>query len=252
MVTVKILIACEESQTLCKEFRKLGHEAYSCDILPCSGGHPEWHIQGDIIPLLQKKWDMIIAFPPCTYLTNAGMCNMTRKNSTDKYRQNRINKRDKARDFVLNIYNSNCPKIAIENGVGFLNSNWRKPDQIIRPFQFGHSVNKKTCLWLKGLPKLVPTNIVKADEITIWEGTGKKISKWYKETLKEAKGDLKLLSKIRSKTFLGIAEAMAKQWTNYFEQNKPEVIQCTLSKFNNKEDGIPPTIEIVGILPKRL
>lgn len=209
---MKILVACEESQTVCKAFRAKGHEAYSCDILPCSGGKPEWHIQGDILEQLEKDWDMIIAFPPCTYLSNAGMCNLTRKNSTDAYRKNRLQKRDEARDFVLKIFNSNCDKIVIENPVGFLNSNWRKPDQIIRPFQFGHSVNKRTCLWLKGLPLLQSTKLVAPDEITIWQGTGKKISKWYKETLKESKGDLNLLSTIRSKTFQGIADAMAEQW----------------------------------------
>jgi len=210
---LKILIACEESQTVCIEMRKRGHEAFSCDTLKCSGNYPEWHIQDDVLKHLDDGWDMIIGFPPCTYLTNAGMCNMTRKNSTDEYRQNRRNKRDEAYDFVLQIYNADCDKIVIENGVGYLNSHWRKPDQIIHPYQFGHSVNKRTCLWLKGLPKLEPTNIVEKDEITTWDGTGKKISKWYKNTLKEAKGDLKLLSKIRSKTFNGIAKAMAIQWT---------------------------------------
>jgi site-specific DNA-cytosine methylase len=210
---MKILVACEESQAVTKELRAKGHEAFSCDILPCSGGHPEWHLQQDVTELLKQKWDMIIAFPPCTYLTNAGMCNLTRKGATDEYRANRLKLRDEARDFVLKIYNSNCEKIAIENPVGFLNSNWRKPDQIIKPYEYGHSVNKKTCLWLKGLPKLTPTNIVEKGEVTIWEGTGKSISVWYKQTLKDAKGDLKLLSKIRSKTFKGIAEAMAEQWT---------------------------------------
>ncbi len=209
---MKILIACEESQTVCKEFRKLGHEAYSCDTYECSGGHPEWHIQGDVLKQLEKDWDLIIAFPPCTYLTNAGMCNMTRKNSTEEYRKDRIKKRDDAKDFVLKIYNSKCKRIAIENGVGFLSTGWRKPNQIIHPFQFGHSVNKKTCLWLKRLPELKPTKIVEKDEITTWDGNGKKISRWYKETLKQAKGDLELLSKIRSKTFPGIAKAMAEQW----------------------------------------
>jgi hypothetical protein len=210
----KVLIACEESQAVTKEMRALGVEAYSCDMEPCSGGHPEWHIQGDVTPLLEQEWDMIIAFPPCTYLTNAGMCNLTRKNSTEQYRKERLRKRDEALDFVLKIYNANCPRIAIENGVGYISTGFRKPDQIIRPFEFGHSVNKKTCLWLKGLPKLQPTNVVSPDSITVWDGTGKKISKWYKETLKEAGGNLTLLSKIRSTTFLGIAKAMATQWGN--------------------------------------
>ena len=212
IVSMKILIACEESQTVCKAFRAKGHEAYSCDILPCSGGHPEWHIKGDVLEQLDKGWDMLIAHPPCTYFSNAGMCNMTRKNSDDTYRANRNRLRDKSFDFFLKIANSNIAKIAIENPVGYLNTHYRKPDQIIHPWQFGHSVNKKTCLWLKNLPLLKPTNIVEKDEIVVWDGTGKKISKWYKETLREAKGDLKEVSRLRSKTFSGIAEAMAEQW----------------------------------------
>jgi len=208
----KVLIACEESQAVTKEMRALGIEAYSCDIEPCSGGHPEWHIQGDVTPLLEQDWDMIIAFPPCTYLTNAGMCNLTRKNSTDEYRRDRLQKRDDALNFVLKIYNSKCQYVAIENGVGYISTGFRKPDQIIKPFEFGHSVNKKTCLWLKNLPKLKPTCIVSPDTITTWDGTGKKISLWYKETLKIAKGDLSLVSKIRSTTFIGVAKAMASQW----------------------------------------
>lgn len=209
---MKILIACEESQTVCKAFREKGHEAYSCDTEPCSGGHPEWHIQGDVIKELENEWDMIIAHPPCTYLSNAGACNMTRKNSTDEYRENRRKKQLEAYEFVLKIYNSKCNKIVIENPVGYLNSHWKKPDQIIHPYEYGHSVNKKTCLWLKGLNKLIPTNIVEKDDIVLWEGTGKKISRWYKETLKEAGGNLKKVSQIRSKTFEGIAKAMAEQW----------------------------------------
>src|ERR1035437_7195395 len=108
---MKILIACEESQRVCIAFRAKGHEAYSCDILPCSGGHPEWHIQGDVLPLLEQKWDMIIAHPPCTFLSNAGACNMTRKNSTEEYRENRRKQQKESFDFVLKIYNSNCNKI---------------------------------------------------------------------------------------------------------------------------------------------
>ena len=173
---LRVLVACEESQAVTKELRKLGHEAFSCDLLPESGGHPEWHLQQDVTDLLKLKWDMIIAFPPCTYLTNAGMCNLTRKGATDEYRANRLRLRDEAMEFAKMIYNNDCPLIAIENPVGYLSTGWRKPDQIIKPYEYGHSVNKKTCLWLKGLPKLQPTNIVDKDEITIWEGTGKSIS----------------------------------------------------------------------------
>jgi len=209
---LKVLVACEESQSVCKAFRELGHNAYSCDILPCSGGHPEWHIQGDVLEQLDGGWDMMIAHPPCTYLSNAGMCNLTRKNSDDAYRARRKKLTHDAYDFVLKLYNANIPLIAIENPVGWLNTHWRKPDQIIQPFQFGHSVNKKTCLWLKGLPPLQPTNVVDKDVTVLWEGTGAKISKWYKDTLKEGKGNLKEVSRIRSKTFEGIAKAMAEQW----------------------------------------
>lgn len=219
---MKILIACEESQEVCKAFRKLGVEAYSCDLLPCSGERPEWHLQQDIFEVINKNWDMIIAFPPCTYLTNAGMCNLTRKGATDEYKANRLRLRDEAMKFAKIIYNNECRLIAIENPVGYLSTGWRKPDQIIKPYEYGHSVNKKTCLWLKGLPKLKPTNIVDKDEITIWNGTGKKISKWYKETLKQGNGNLKEVSKIRSKTFEGIAKAMAEQWTLFFKNKIDE------------------------------
>lgn len=207
---MKVLVACEESQAVAIEFRKLGHEAFSCDILPCSGGHPEWHLQQDVTEILKQKWDMIIAFPPCTYLTNAGMCNLTRVGSTDVYRANRLRLRDEAKDFALLLYNSDCPLVAVENPVGYLSTGWRKPDQIIKPYEYGHSVNKKTCLWLKGLPKLTPTNIVEPDNRRA--NLGKTVSWWYAETLKQGKGDLKEVSRIRSKTFKGIAEAMATQW----------------------------------------
>jgi hypothetical protein len=210
---LRVLVACEESQSVTKELRKLGHEAFSCDLLPQSGGHPEWHLQQDVTELLKLKWDMIIAFPPCTYLTNAGMCNLTRNGATDEYRANRLRLRDEAKDFALMLYNSDCPLVAIENPVGYLNTGWRKPDQIIKPYEHGHSVNKKTCLWLKGLPKIEPTNIVEPDNERA--NLGKVVSSWYAETLKQGKGNLKEVSRIRSKTFDGIAKAMAVQWSSY-------------------------------------
>jgi len=156
---------------------------------------------------------MIIAFPPCTYLTNAGMCNLTRKGATDEYRANRLRLRDEAMEFAKMIYNNDCPLIAIENPVGYLNTGWRKPDQIIKPYEHGHSVNKKTCLWLKGLPKIEPTNIVETDNERA--NLGKVVSSWYAETLKQGKGNLKEVSRIRSKTFDGVANAMAVQWSSY-------------------------------------
>jgi len=231
---VRVLIACEESQEVCKAFRTLGHEAYSCDTQDCSGGHPEWHIKDDVLKHLNDGWDLMIAHPPCTYFSNAGMCNLTRKNSDDLYREKRKELTLKAFDFVMALVNAPIPKIAIENPVGYLNTHWRKPDQIIHPYYFGHSVNKKTCLWLKNLPRLEPTQIVEKDVITIWEGTGKKISKWYKETLKEAKGNLKEVSRIRSKTFRGIAEAMAQQWGS-------------LAVKQEGGNGLPPTAKIIKI-----
>jgi len=149
---MKVLIACEESQEVCKAFRKLGHEAYSCDILPCSGGHPEWHIQGDVTPLLKKEWDMIIAFPPCTHLAVSGARHFEQKRKDGRQQQ--------GIDFFMLFANAKCDKIAIENPVCIMSSKWRKPDQIIQPFMFGHEAKKTTCLWLKGLPKLKATKIV--------------------------------------------------------------------------------------------
>ena len=192
---MKILVACEESQAVTIELRKLGHEAYSCDILPCSGGHPEWHLQQDVVPLLNKKWDMIIAFPPCTDLAVSGARWFNEKRK-DGRQQASI-------DFFMLFANNPCQKIAIENPVGIMSSYWRKPDQIIQPYEFGHMEQKKTCLWLKGLPKLVGTNNV------------------YEEMMKLPKNKRERLhylppgpdrAKIRSKTFPGIAKAMAEQW----------------------------------------
>lgn len=156
---MKILVACEESQAVTKELRSLGHEAYSCDIEPCSGGNPEWHLQQDVIPLLEEKWDMIIAFPPCTYLTVTG----NRWFNVERYGEKaveRYKKREEAINFFMAFANANCEKIAIENPIGCMSTVFRKPNQIIHPYMFGDSERKSTCLWLKGLPELVPTNIV--------------------------------------------------------------------------------------------
>lgn len=205
----RILIACEESQIITMEFRKLGFEAYSCDIEPCSGGHPEWHLQQDVIPLLEENWDLMIAHPPCTYLSNAGISWFNEKkygNSAVKRKQKRI----KAFNFVMTLAGSKIPKIAIENPVGWLNSHWRKPDQIIQPWQFGDTESKRTCLWLINLPTLKHTKIVKP-----------KIYGYYKTGIKACmpiygNNYLKLSkdrAKIRSKTFPGIARAMVEQWS---------------------------------------
>ena len=203
---MKILIACEESQTVCKAFRARGHEAYSCDILPCSGGHPEWHLQEDVIPLLKQKWDMIIAHPTCTFLTVTG----NRWFNIDKYGDKAIKRhkdRKKAIKFFMKLANAKCDKIAVENPIGIMSTYWRKPDQIIQPFQFGHKEAKKTALWLKGLPKLKHTKIVEPEYITY--KSGKRMAKWYAEAWKLPKDER---TKLRSKTFQGIANAMAKQW----------------------------------------
>lgn len=206
---MKILIACEESQAVCKEFRKLGHEAYSCDILECSGGHPEWHIQGDVLEQLDKKWDMIIAFPPCTYLSNAGIRWFNENKYGDKARE-RKRLRLEAFDFVMKIANSNCNKIVIENPVGWLNSHWRKPDQIIQPYYFGDTESKRTCLWIKGLPLLRYTDIVKPKIHGYFKTGPKKGMPIYGTQYCKFSEDR---GKIRSKTFPGIAKAMAEQWT---------------------------------------
>jgi len=207
---MKVLVACEFSGVVRDAFLKRGHDVWSCDILPTE--RKGQHIQDDVLKHLEDGWDLMISFPPCTYLTNAGMCNLTRKNSDEKYRDNRRRLMLEAFDFVITLANAPIDKIAIENPVGYINTHWRKPDQIIHPYQFGHSVNKKTCFWLKDLPKLTPTKMVEKDKTVIWNGTGKKISKWYKDTLWQGNGDLSEVSKIRSRTFQGIANAMAKQW----------------------------------------
>lgn len=204
---MKILVACEESQAVTKELRKLGHEAYSCDILPCSGGHPEWHLQQDVIPLLKEKWDMIIAFPPCTHLAVSGARHFEQKIKDGRQQQ--------GIDFFVQFVNADCPRIAIENPIGIMSTKYRKPDQIIQPWMFGDKYTKSTCLWLKGLPKLKPTNIVEHGEYFEWvdkKGRKKRQPKWFYEALKKAKTSEER-SIIRSKTFPGIAEAMATQWT---------------------------------------
>ena len=221
--TMKVLIACEESQAVCKAFRAKGHEAYSCDIEPCSGGHPEWHIMQDVVPLLNgnclfttmdgtehyidRKWDLLIAHPPCTYLTVTG----NRWFNVDRYGEKAIQRhkdRQEAIKFFMEFANADCQKIAIENPIGVMSSEWRKPDQIINPWQFGNSFEKKTCLWLQGLPKLTPTNIVEIPPRKKFE-SGKSMPSWYAEAWRLPKEER---AKLRSKTFPGIAKAMAEQW----------------------------------------
>lgn len=202
----KILVACEESQTVTKEFRKLGHEAFSCDILPTSGDNPEWHFQQDVRELLKKDWDMIIAFPPCTYLTNASAVRMyPKKGIVDNAR---LEKAIEAKNFFMLFYNAKCEKIAIENPVPLKIVGLPEKTQIIQPYQFGHAYSKKTCLWLKNLPPLMPTKII-ADYQPFINGGGNRLEKSNYKNKKFASGSI-----ARSKTFSGIAEAMAKQWGN--------------------------------------
>ena len=205
---MKVLVACEESQEVCKAFRGLGHEAYSCDIQEPSGGHPEWHILGDALKAVEArevatmdgtmhevgKWDLLIAHPPCTYLAVSG----NRWFNVERYGDaalNRLANRHEAVIFFMEFAISDIQKIAIENPVGYMSTAWRKPDQIIQPWQFGHGETKSTCLWLKGLPKLIPTKIVEGREQRVWK--------------MPPSADR---AKLRSKTYPGIARAMAEQW----------------------------------------
>ena len=188
---MKVLIACECSQTVCKEFRALGHEAYSCDILKCYGGHPEWHIVGDCIDIINgsvsfmtedginhsidTEWDLIIAHPPCTYLSNAATSKHSLKSSTLEEINERTAKRVQAQEFFMRIVNSNCERIAIENPVGIMSTVYRRPDQIIEPYQFAQSeddkenyVTKKTCLWLKGLNLLKTNDLPRPDNAKLF------------------------------------------------------------------------------------
>ena len=206
---MKVLIACEESQRVCIAFRQRGHEAFSCDIVEPSGGHPEWHIQDNVLRHLDG-WDLIIAHPPCTYLSVSGNQCFSEKIYSKEQIQYRIEQREKAVDFFKSIYNANCGRIAIENPVGYMNTHFRKPDQIIHPYYFGDPYEKKTCLWLKNLPKLVPTNIV-VPEPRHYFASGKSFPAWYYES---SRYPIKDRSKLRSKTFPGIAKAMAEQWGN--------------------------------------
>ena len=193
---MKVLVACEESQAVCKAFRALGHEAYSCDIEPCSGGHPEWHLQVDALEMLKLPWDLLIAHPPCTYLSNAGARHLYPKGVLN---EDRFRKGVKAKEFFMEFYESDCPCICIENPTPSKVYGLPPYNQVIQPYEFGHPFSKRTCLWLKGLPKLKPTNAVDVAESTKIPGN------WFNRGGKERQ-------KNRAKTFSGIAKAMAAQW----------------------------------------
>ena len=219
---MRVLVACEESQAVCRAFRERGHAAFSCDLMECSGGHPEWHIKGDVLPLLNgrctfrtsdgvewsisDRWDLIIAHPPCEKLTNTGNPYLNVQKWGEKAIQ-RAKDRQKAFEFFMKFANADCEKIAIENPIGYPNTHYRKPNQIIQPWQYGHPFTKGTCLWLKGLPNLVPAVAEKP--------VGCKSYAW--ETMVDERGktiswNSDLSKKLRSKTFEGIAKAMAEQW----------------------------------------
>lgn len=215
---MKVLIACEESQTVCKAFRARGHEAYSCDIQEPSGGHPEWHILGDAIQAMQGGiittmdgvehdidcWDLLIAHPPCTYLSNAGACRLyPRKGVLD---EERYAKGLEAKAFFMCFYNADIPRIAVENPVSSKVFDMPPHAQEIQPWMFGHPYTKKTRLWLKGLPPLHPTDVVEAIGPYVPAGTGRKNREKYGAAKRGED------AKNRSKTFPGIAEAMAGQW----------------------------------------
>lgn len=234
-----VLIACEESQAVCKEFRRLGHEAYSCDIIECSGGHPEWHIQGDVLNILNpklctrflrdtrgiyfetcdavihfvEKWDMIIAFPPCTYLTVTG----NRWFNIERYGEKAIQRhkdREEAIKFFMAFANADCPKVAIENPIGVMSKHFRKPDQIVHPYYFAESEDdencerKSTCLWLKGL-KPLEYQVKYSPRVVEYKNGKGTDSPWHVNTMSLPPDER---AKMRSKTFPGIARAMAEQW----------------------------------------
>lgn len=226
MSKLRVLVACEESQTVCKAFRDIGHEAYSCDILPCSGGHPEWHIQGDVLPLLEEKWDLIIAHPPCTYLSKAGACRLYPK--AGQIDMVRYKKGLEAKEFFMKLYNAPCKRIAIENPVSLKIFNLPPFTQEIEPYHFGHPLSKKTRLWLKGLPLLEPTNVVKK-QVTFLPSSTSKFAKTGKND--KCTRD----SKEASKTFEGIARAMAEQWGTGKFENK--CLQLKLQVLNMQEAG---------------
>lgn len=217
---MRVLVACEESQAVCKAFRERGHEAYSCDILPCSGGRPEWHIHGDCLRLINGncefttmdgaehridgKWDLLIAHPPCTYLSNAGACRLYPKAGqldAERYRKGMA-----AKAFFEMLLNADCPRIAVENPVSSKVFEMPPHTQEIQPWMFGHPVTKKTRLWLRGVQPLKPTNIVEPTQPYCPAGTGRKDRTKYGAARRGED------AKNRAKTFAGIAAAMAEQW----------------------------------------
>lgn len=237
MKILNVLVACEESQRVCTEFRRLGHNAFSCDLLECSGGHPEWHFHQDVLKVIKNgggklqngeeyyingKWDLMVAHPPCTFLAVSGAKWYYHPDDKDlpidKRRPhpnfpNRAKDREDGANFFMELANADIKYIAIENPVGIMNTRWRKPDQVVQPYHFGDSASKKTCLWLKNLPQLKYTNVVDPGEY-IEFGSGKRLAKWYSDGLTKTKTPEERRT-WRSKTFPGFAKAIAEQWSEY-------------------------------------
>ncbi len=223
MKTLKVLVACEESQRVCSEFRKLRHEAYSCDVQEPSGGRPDWHILGDAVPVLRggqivtmdgkshyvDKWDLIIAHPPCTYLSNAGACRLyPRKGQLD---QDRYQKGLAAKEFFMQFYNADCEHVAIENPIPSKVFDMPSYTQIIQPYEHGEPYSKKTCLWLRGLPEIKPSQMVEDYKPYVSCGTSANKGNKDKAGVSRSGG----AAKVRSRTFKGIARAFATQWSEY-------------------------------------
>ena len=242
---MNVLIACEESQTVCLAFRKLGFNAYSCDLVECSGGYPRWHIQGDALEVIRNnggitqdgrrvmvdKWDLMIAHPPCTYLTSSGakwFYHPDDKGLPIEYRRphpkfpHRKQDQDAGAEFFMALYNSDIPYIAVENPVGVMSTRFRKPDQIVQPFMFGDQARKTTCLWLKGLPLLEPTDLVSEGE-TLTFKSGKRMQKWISNALTKTK-TAEERRRLRSKTFEGMAQAMASQWGAFVKSEMEKTV----------------------------
>lgn len=234
MRKINILVACEESQRVCTEFRKLGFNAFSCDLLPCSGGHPEWHFQHDVLEIIKNRggilqsgdseyidgdWDLMVAHPPCTFLAVSGAkwyYHPEDKELPIEKRRPHPNFPTRAKDreegvaFFMELANADIKRIAIENPVGIMSTRFRKPDQIVQPWMFGDSASKKTCLWLKNLPKLEPTDVVDEGEYIEFD-SGRRLAKWYSDGLTKTKTPEERRT-WRSKTFPGFAKAIAEQW----------------------------------------
>ena len=242
MKILNVLVACEESQRVCSEFRRLGHNAYSCDLLKCSGGHPEWHFHQDVLEVIKNRggkletgdelyidgeWDIMIAHPPCTFLAVSGAkwyyhpddkdLPLNQRRPHPRF-PNRAQDRQEAIEFFLKLAHADIKHIAIENPVGIMNSKFRKPDQIVQPYHFGDSASKKTCLWLKNLPPLEYTDVVDPGEFIEFE-SGRRLAKWYSDGLTKTK-TAEERRIWRSKTFPGFAKAIAEQWSEVLINEK--------------------------------